>query len=137
MTVTKEEEGETVKFGDVLETIRDGRVTVTPYYDGSPVGPNLSIPRKRFVPYAEQIHPVRYVRVLLIGALHRNHQISGADAHQTTRCVLELAHSRRDKKVGYPWHIIFKATHGTKLPWANAVLRRLRALIPVFQACDA
>ena len=134
MTITKEEEGATIKFGDVLETVTDGHFHWTPYYDSSPIGPNLSLPRCRFVPFAEQLHPVRYVRVLLVGALHRVYQISGADDHQITRCVLELCNAIHYGSVGYPWHIISRATHGTRSPWATRTLGRLRALISLFQA---
>ena len=134
MSVSREESGTAIKFGDIIERIVEGRFVISPHHQNSPVGHQFNPHRVRFVP--EHLHPapVSFVRMLVVGRLHRVHQISGPDQYQIMRALWELVDELRRSPCRYEWRTLLRGLRGIRLPWAIPMLRSVREFIAVMQS---
>ncbi len=137
-TVSIEEEGLIIKFGDSLVRLIDttGEFFVTPYFQGSPVGPVLTQQRTRFIPAEFQLKPIHYIRTLLVGALHRTYQLTKEAEQQLTRTVWELCYHLHSQPNHYSWEQILRSLHGLRLPWAVGAVKTVRTSLAVMLSLD-
>ena len=125
-TISEEEEGQTIRFGGMLEVIQGDDVFLRPYYHASPVGPALRPPKTRFIPACFQPHPRFYTRSLFLYTIHRVGQISRRDEREAERAILEISYTLHRLPCCYSWKTLRRAISGTRFRWATPAIKKSR-----------
>ena len=137
LEVTEEEVGDLIRFGDISELWDGSSISTTLLHPNTPSGQPLAPKKVRFVPYDSHPRPVAYARGLLSARLHRARQVVGEDPKQTRRTVLELWYELHCQPLGFPWHILHRATRGLRTPWAQKTLADIHEWLMYLMVLDA
>ena len=137
LEVTEEEVGDLIRFGDISELWDGTGFSTTLLHPNTPSGQPLATKKVRFVPYDRHPNPVAYARGLLSARLHRARQTVGENPRQTRRTVLGLWYELHSQPLGFPWHILHRATRGLRTPWAQKTLADIRDFLMYLIILDA
>ena len=128
--ISLEEQGNKIKFGDMMESCWGGEFRLLPHWHNSQVEPAWVQHTVRYTPFNQTFRAREYVRSLFLGRLHRLHQVSPNNSVVMTRGILELAHELRRKPLGFPWRVLRQASYGIHIPAAQVLLRVFRLTAP-------
>ena len=120
----------------MIEHIVGDRLLITPHLQNSPSGLLYAPHRTRLTPERCQLQPVAYTRCLVIGRLHRTHQLVPDSGVHLFQSVWGLIHELRAEPNCYCWRTFWKGTKGVRLPWAVPALNLTRSFIRYFAKID-